>query len=202
MFQNLRKKVNSVLPDIENIYISSSNIATSTTASSNKVLNQLGLLLPTATATDHIKVPTTQWPHSDVINVNAGSKLLENNETIWEELHLLNELNSDKADKCDALISSLSESIKKRCIDLSDINVSLEIIPNIIQTIENCSTIMIEINDQCTHVENQLIQLQDLMEVLELQEKQLDRKFEMAMFKERKLGNLSTFFRSCFCGFC
>lgn len=187
MFQNLRKKVNAVLPDIENMYISSANLAPST-SSPNKVLNQLGLLIPSPSNNDHTKVPSTQWQHSDAINFNAGCKLLERNEKHWEELHLANELNAKKAETCDAMISKLTDSIRKRCIDLSDINVSLEIIPNIVQTIENCSTIMIEINDKCTQVEHQLFELEDLMEVLELQEKQLDSKFEMAMFKERKLG--------------
>lgn len=189
MFQNLRKKVNAVLPDIENMYISSTNL-TPTTSSPNKVLNHLGLLIPSPSINDSTKVPSTQWPHSDAINFNAGCKILERNETFWEELHNANELNARKAETCDAMISKLSESIRKRCIDLSDINVSLEIIPNIVQTIENCSSIMIEINDRCTEVENQLFELEDLMEVLELQEKQLDSKFEMAMFKERKLGKL------------
>lgn len=50
---------------------------------------------------------------------------------------------------------------------------------------------MIEINDKCSEVENQLYELQNLMEVLQLQEKQLDSRFEMAMFKERKLGKQS-----------
>lgn len=197
MFQNLRKKVNAVLPDIENMYISSANISPSS-SSPNKVLNQLGLLIPSPSTTEHIKVPSTQWPHSEAINFNAGCKLLEQNEKHWEELHMANEANAKKAETCDLMISTLSESIRKRCIDLSDINVSLEIIPNIVQTIECCSTIMIEINDKCTQVENQLFELEDLMEVLELQEKQLDSKFEMAMFKERKLGNWNREFNTFF----
>lgn len=192
MFQNLRKKVNAVLPDIENMYLTSSNITAPSTSSPNKVLNQLGLLIPAPINSDHTKVLSTQWPHSDAINFNAGCKMLEHNEKHWEELHAVNESNAQKAELCDAMISKLNDSIRKRCIDLNDINVSLEIIPNIVQTIENCSSIMIEINDKCTEVENQLFELEDLMEVLEMQEKQLDRKFEMAMFKERKLGKGST----------
>lgn len=191
MFQNLRKKVNAVLPDIENMYLSSANIAQST-SSPNKVLNHLGLLMPSSSSSsisnDHTKIPSTQWQNSDAINFSAGCELLDQNEKIWEELHSANESNAKKAEQCDEIISNLTETIKKRCIDLSDINVSLEIIPNIVQTIENCSTIMIEINDKCTQVENQLFELEDLMELLQLQEKQLDSKFEMAMFKERKLG--------------
>lgn len=189
MFQNLRKKVNAVLPDIENMYLSSAPSA----SSPNKVLNHLGLLIPSTStsipsSSDHTKVPPTQWPNSDEINFSAGCEMLERNEKVWEELHAANEANAAKAEKCDTLISNLSESIRKRNVDLSDINKSLEIIPNIVQTIENCSTIIIEINEKCTEVENQLFELEDLVELLQLQEKQLDYKFEMAMFKERKLG--------------
>lgn len=187
MFQNLRKKVNAVLPDIENIYLLSAN-AGSSTSPSNKVLNHLGLLVSTPSTGEHPKISSTQWPNSDAINFTAGCKLLECNEKIWEELHTANESNAKKAETCDAMIAKVSESIKKRCVDLSDINVSLEIIPNIVRTIENCSTIVIELNEKCAEVENQLFELEDLVEVLQLQEKQLDSKFEMAMFKERKLG--------------
>lgn len=186
MFQNLKKKVNEVLPEIENIYLTSTTVASA--ASTSKVLNHLGSLIPTTNSHDNLKAPSTHWPNSDAINFNAGCKLLERNENIWEQLHLANESNAKKAETCDTIISRVSESIQKRCVDLSDINVSLEIIPNIVQTIENCSSIMIEINDKCGEIENQLYELQDLMEVLQLQEKQLDSKFEMAMFKERKLG--------------
>lgn len=193
MFQNLRKKVNSVLPDIENMYLSSANIAPNT-SSPNKVLNHLGLLIPSTTVSSSVsidpRIASTQWQNSGEINFGAGCELLDRNEKIWEELHAANETNAKKAETCDELISDLTESIRKRCVDLSDINVSLEIIPNIVQTIENCSTIMIEINEKCTEVENQLFELEDLMELLQLQEKQLDSKFEMAMFKERKLGKL------------
>lgn len=192
MFQSLRKKVNAVLPDIENMYLSSSSISPSA-SSPNKVLNQLGLLIPLASSNQGIeqtKASSTKWPHSDAINFNAGCKLLDKNEQIWQEVHAMNKANAEKSETCDAMISMLSDSIKKRCIDLSDINVSMEIIPNIVETIEKCSAIMIDINNKCTEVENQLYELEDLMELLQLQEKQLDSKFEMALFKEKKLGTL------------
>lgn len=175
MFQNLRKKVNSVLPDIENIYISSS-------------LSNLSSSTPSSTSADNSKLLKSHWPNSSLVNFNAGCKLLEHNEKLWQELHSANEANAKKADQCDTMIAQLNDSINKRCIDLSDINISLDTIPNILQTLENCSTAIIDINDKCTDVERQLYELEDLMEILELQEKQLDSKFEMAMFKERKLG--------------
>lgn len=180
MFKNLRKRINTVLPDIENIY-------TSTTASTR---NTLGALTRASVSNEGIKSKLSAWSRSSAINFDAGCALLERNEKVWEELHTTNEANAKKAANCDQLIATITENINKSAIDLSDINVSLEAIPNLIATIGNCSTIMHEINAKCVDVEKQLFELEDLMEVLQLQEKQLDSKFEMAMFKERKLANL------------
>lgn len=180
MFKNIRKRINTVLPDIENIYTS--------TASSTR--NTFEALTRTSVPNDNVKSKLTTWSRSSAINFDAGCALLERNEKVWEELHMTNEANAKKAENCDQLISTITNNINKSAIDLSDINVSLEAIPNLITTIGKCSTIMHEINAKCADVEKQLFELEDLMEVLQLQEKQLDSKFDMAMFKERKLANL------------
>lgn len=194
MFQNLRKKVNSVLPDIENIYISSAN-GLSNSSSTTIIKNHFGLSLPTlsssSTSNDVRKVQRSNWPNTSLINFNAGCQLLEQNEQLWEELHLTNELNAKRAEECDLIIGQLNDSVSKSCTDLSDINVSLEMIPNILQTLENCSASIIDVNDKCSEVERQLFELEDLMDVLQLQERQLDKKFEMAMYKEHKLGKVN-----------
>lgn len=194
MFQNLRKKVNSVLPDIENIYISSANglSNSSSPTRTTTIKSHFGLSLPTlsssSTSNDASKVQRSHWPNTPMINFNAGCQLLEQNEQLWEDLHVANELNAKKAEECDSTIAKLNNFIGKRCIDLSDINVSLEMIPNILQTLANCSASIIDVNDKCTEVERKLFELEDLMDVLQLQERQLDKKFEMAMYKEHKLG--------------
>lgn len=180
MFKNLRKRINTVLPDIENIY-------TSTSSSTRYTLEAL---TRTSAPNDRIKSKISPWSRSSAINFDAGCALLERNEKVWEELHAANEVNAKKAENCDQLIANIADNINKSAIDLSDINVSLEAVPNLIKTITNCSTIMHEINAKCMDVEKQLFELEDLMEVLQLQEKQLDSKFEMAMFKEKKLANL------------
>lgn len=180
MFKNLRKRINTVLPDIETIY-------TSTTSSTR---HTLGALTRSSASNDSVKSKLSSWSRSSAINFDAGCALLERNEKVWEELHAANEVNAKKAENCDQFIATITDNINKSAIDLSDINVSLEAIPNLITTIGHCSTIMHEVNAKCADVERQLFELEDLMEVLQLQEKQLDRKFEMAMFKERKLANL------------
>lgn len=182
MFKNLRKKMNAVLPDIENMYLSNTH-STSPSAS----VNPLGIILSSVSA-ENIRSKSS-WSQSSAINLSAGCTLLNRNEKIWEDLNLHNEQNAKRAERCDFIIENITDNVNKRLIDLSDINVSLESIPHLIQTIESCSNIMHDINEKCIDVEKQLFELEDLIELLQLQEKQLDSKFDMAMFKERKLGN-------------
>lgn len=193
MFQKLRNKVNSVLPDIENHLL---NISSAATASSPlKTINQFSGFTTSTNASNAASVSSVvtatasvQWPNTKAINFNAGCTLLQRNEEIWQEIHAANESNARKAAESDRLILGIKESITKHDIDLSDINVSLEQVPQIIQTVESCSAIVMDINQKCVAIEDQLFELEDLMEILELQEKQLDKRLELAMFKERKLG--------------
>lgn len=194
MFQKLRNKVNAVLPDIESIYISSA-ASLSTVSSPLKTINPLssfatnsGKLASNDLSTAASAASSLHWPNTQAINFNAGCALLQRNEGVWKDIHAANETNASKAAECDRLISGIKESIAKHANDLVDINVSMEQIPNILRTVANCSAVVGDISRQCADVEEQLYELEDLLEVLELQEKQLDRKFEMAMFKERKLG--------------
>lgn len=200
MFRKLRKKVNAVLPDIESIYISSA-ASLSTVSSPLKTINPLSSFTTAASSSTTTTKPTTsdtitttsnsmQWPNSKAINFNAGCTLLQHNEELWKDIHVMNEQNTNKAAESDRLIYNIKESITKRSNDLDDINASLEQIPNIIGTVQKCTTSINEIHQKCLEFEENLIDLEDLMEVLELQERQLDKQLEMAMFKERKLGML------------
>lgn len=185
--------MNLVLPDIENLYLPHTTLATTTSSSSSLSTHSFGAYKgPSKTDGNRRR---TCWTNSSVINFNAGCSVLEQNERIWEELHATNECNATKAETIDKVIVNVTDNINKQIIDLSDINVSLEAIPQLVKTIEKCSNLMLTINEKCIEVEKELYELEDLMEVLQLQEKQLDKRFEMALYKERKLGERTFYFR-------
>lgn len=184
MFKSIRKRVNSVLPDIENLYLTS-NSGPSTPTTPIREPNH-----PSPKNNNRSPITSnklTGTPAPGAINLSAGCDILEYNESIWEEIHSVNEQNASKAQCVDLVIESLTNRLNKKLVDLSDINVSLEAIPNIVKTVQNCSNIMYDVNKKCTDVERGLVELENLMEVLQLQEKQLDRKLEIAMYKERRL---------------
>lgn len=188
MFKSIRKKVNSVLPDIEGLYLTGSGTATtSTTKTPTSSLREPSIPSPT-NGNLRVHSPKSNAPINGAINFSAGCDILEYNESIWEEIHSINEQNASKAQCIDLVIESLTARLKTRLVDLSDINVSLEAIPNIVKTVQDCSNVMYDVNKRCADVEKGLIELENLIEALHLQDQQLDRKLEMAMYKERKLG--------------
>lgn len=181
MFKNIRKKVNAVLPDIENLYLSGSGASTPSPSRESQQI--------TANNNAH-RINSSKLIPPSVVNLNAGCDILEYNESIWEEIHSINEQNASKAQCIDLVIESLTDRVNKKIIDLSDINVSLEVIPNLVKTVQNCSNVMYDVNKKCSDVEKGLVELENLIEALHLQDRQLDRKLELAMYREKKLSKL------------
>lgn len=182
MFENFRKKISAALPDIENLY--PSTIDTTRISTSNAA--QIFYKVPSSTNSENIE--KTKIQKTAAVNLNAGCKLIKRKEEIWKDLHAASEENVKRLQICDASVLKISDSIKKNSSSLSDIIVSIEIVPNIVQTAEKCSLMLADIREKCYEVEHSLINFNDLMENLHLQQKQLDSKFEIAMLKENKLG--------------
>lgn len=189
MFQSIRKKVNSVLPDIESLYgtATSPTTTTSTTQIGQQTSPRRSMPSPT-NSNLRLHSPKMNYPTNGAINFSAGCDILEYNESVWEEIHSMNEQNASKAQCIDLVIESLTDGLNKKLVDLSDINVSLETIPNIVKTVQDCSNVLHDVNKKCSDVERGLCELENLIEALHLQDRQLDRKLEMAMYREKKLG--------------
>lgn len=176
MFKNLRKRINSVLPDIENLQINSVSTSSPTYPVDSTSQN------------DQTRSKSAPWLQTTSINFDAGCTLLERNEKDWREIHSKNESNASKAESCDKLIKNVLKNIETSARNINEVELLLDNTQYLIQTINECSAVVIKINEACTDVEKSLFELEDLLEVLELQERKLDSKFEMAMYKEQKLG--------------
>lgn len=178
MFKNLRKRINSVLPDIESLYISSAAPSTS------------AYPIESSIPSDQLRSKSAPWLHTTRVNFDAGCTLLEYNEKDWREIHAKNETNAVKADLCDKFILNVLKNIETSARNMNEMELLLDNTQYLIQTINECSAVVLKINEECSEVERSLFELEDLFEVLQLQERQLDSKFEMAMYKEQKLGAL------------
>ena len=115
--------------------------------------------------------------------MEAGAELLETWQNNWEVIHLNNERNAKKADKCDKLIVSIKDRTLKQWNDIATLQTHIPQINNGIKDImDKLGSLESFIGD----VEISLLALEDTIDAREMQEKQLDQRFQLAMYQERR----------------
>lgn len=180
MFSDLKKRFNSVIQEGRNL---SENISASyirQTSGSPDTGNS-------AFGTNSARLSTGVIP--SCIKLTAGCSYLEEQELIWKELHDNNEINASKATAIDEQIQTIRETSIQALTDVSDLNHSLHCIPSLKDTLSKCGELTKAIHGDCLRVEQSLFEFEDLIEVLALQGQQLNHRYDMALYKEKKLGN-------------
>lgn len=182
MFTNFKRKLNSVIQE---------GITFTENVSQNLKVPSSPKFDFTSFHTQNDVSKNTKQTIPASINLYAGSEILQKNENDWSSIHSLNEENAERARVIDEKITQVKNSSDKTLTDITDLYISLTAIPNVITNLNNCVEMLGDISIKCQNLEKKLFDLEDLMEVLELQEKQLDKRFEMALYKEKKLGKFS-----------
>ncbi|KAH0952339.1 hypothetical protein HN011_006607 [Eciton burchellii] len=127
------------------------------------------------------------------VNYNAGADVLHHFQLQWNELHKFAEENAEKAQKADILISFIYEKLQHEWNNVTCLNNTLAYIPKINNAIQNLMDQIGNLQEMFEEVEGALYRLEDLNEVLDLQSRQLDHRFQLAMYKEKKLLELNNF---------
>merc|ERR1712241_1187899 len=116
-------------------------------------------------------------------DLEAGAELLETWQNNWEVIHLNNERNAKKADKCDKLIVNIKDRTLKQWNGIATLQTHIPQINNGIKDImDKLGSLESFIGD----VEISLLALEDTIDAREMQEKQLDQRFQLAMYQERR----------------
>ncbi|KAK0177933.1 hypothetical protein PV328_001929 [Microctonus aethiopoides] len=97
-----------------------------------------------------------------------------------------------KAHEVDALIGGVYEKLNKQCNSIIILNGALAAIPKINNAIQNLMDQIGTLEEAFEEVEAALFTLEDLNEKLELQNRQLDHRFQLALYKEKKLTELDS----------
>ncbi|XP_015600756.1 dysbindin protein homolog isoform X2 [Cephus cinctus] len=126
------------------------------------------------------------------VNYNAGADVLHHFQMRWNELHELAEENAEKAQQADALIASIHDQLEYEWNNVTQLNNTLAAIPKINNDIQNLMDQIGTLQELFEEVETSLFQLQDLNETLDLQSRQLDHRFQLALYKEKKLSELDS----------
>ncbi|KAJ9601619.1 hypothetical protein L9F63_000227 [Diploptera punctata] len=125
-----------------------------------------------------------------VVNYNAGADILHKFQTQWSELHQLSETNATKVQDLDALVGNLHQRFEKQWTDITNIGTTLASVPQLLNSVQQLMEQIGALQELFEDVEAALFQLEDMVETQELQERQLDHRFQFTLYKEKKLGEL------------
>ncbi|XP_017798963.1 PREDICTED: dysbindin protein homolog [Habropoda laboriosa] len=125
------------------------------------------------------------------VNYNAGADILHRFQLQWNELHELAEENTEKAQEADKLIGTIYEKLEQEWKNVTCLNTTLAYIPKINNAIQDLMDQIGTLQEMFEEVESAIYRLEDLNEMLELQSRQLDHRFQLALYKEKKLAELN-----------
>ncbi|XP_014481052.1 PREDICTED: dysbindin protein homolog [Dinoponera quadriceps] len=127
------------------------------------------------------------------VNYDAGADILHRFQLQWNELHELAEENAGKAQAADTLVSGIYEKLQHEWNSVTCLNSTLAYIPKINNAIQDLMDQIGNLQEMFEEVEGALYRLEDLNEMLDLQNRQLEHRFQLAMYKEKKLLELNNF---------
>jgi len=115
--------------------------------------------------------------------LDAGGNLLETWQNCWEELHLASERNAKAAARCDALITTVKNRSEKQWCNVTALQ---NHVPKVNKGIQEIMERLGCMESLLGDVEISLLALEDTIDAREMQEKQLEQRFQLAMYQERR----------------
>ncbi|XP_076244612.1 dystrobrevin binding protein dysbindin [Calliopsis andreniformis] len=125
------------------------------------------------------------------VNYDAGADILHRYQLQWNELHELAEENAEKAQEADKFIGNIYEKLEQEWKNITCLNSTLAYIPKINNAIQDLMDQIGTLQEMFEEVEGAIYRLEDLNEMLDLQSRQLDHRFQLALYKEKKLAELN-----------
>ncbi|CAN7992097.1 unnamed protein product, partial [Ixodes hexagonus] len=124
--------------------------------------------------------------------VSAGAELLHHYQCQWEELHGYNEANARQAEEVDVLTTSLHSQCHQQLASIQQLSVQVGQLPKLQQGVQELMKTIGELEGMFEEVELRLVGLEDIIETQALQERQLDERFKLALYGERKKGHFES----------
>jgi len=115
--------------------------------------------------------------------LDAGANLLESWQNCWEELHLASERNAKVASRCDGLITTVKNRTEKQWCNVTALQ---NHVPKVNKGIQEIMEKLGCMESLLGDVEISLLALEDTIDAREMQEKQLEQRFQLAMYQERR----------------
>lgn len=122
------------------------------------------------------------------VNFNAGADLLQHYQKQWQEFHNLNDDNAKQAEEVGRLIENLQGQCQEQSSAIQQIVIQLSQVPRLQTSVSTLMNKIGELEGIFEEVEVALFNLEDVIEMQQLQEKQLDQRFQLALHKEKRLA--------------
>ncbi|XP_033212677.1 dysbindin protein homolog [Belonocnema kinseyi] len=126
------------------------------------------------------------------VNYNAGADILHRYQLQWNELHELAEENARNAQDVDSIVAAIHEKLEHEWKSIFCLNNTLSVIPKVNDTIKNLMNQIGTLHEMFEEVEHALFELEDLNEMLDLQNRQVDHRFQLTLYKENKVSELNS----------
>ncbi|XP_051166464.1 dysbindin-like [Leptopilina boulardi] len=126
------------------------------------------------------------------VNYNAGADILHRYQLQWNELHDLAEENAKNAQNVDSLVAVFHLKLEREWKSILCLNNTLAVIPKVNETIQNLMSQIEIIQGMFEDVEHALLELENLNEELDLQNRQVEHRFQLTLYKENKVATLNS----------
>jgi len=144
-------------------------------------------LAPASVQTGHVIWSSTSPNRFKGKNLQAGGELLNDWQACWEELHLANERNIKKANRCEKVICDIRQKTRTQWSQVMTLQTLIgQSVPQVGAEIQTAMKRLSQMESLFEEVEISLLALEESVEARELQEKQLEEKFQLTMHQERK----------------
>ncbi|KAH8373352.1 hypothetical protein KR009_001514 [Drosophila setifemur] len=127
------------------------------------------------------------------LNVAAGCSLLAKYEDDWQQIHVANDENAEKAASIANQISGVQQKASNQRQIVSELNSSLAGIPSLIFQLQASSKTLRSLEEMGKQLEVELEKLEDLCEECEVQEFILEQQFQLSRHKQKKLNELEQY---------
>ncbi|KAG1655428.1 Dysbindin-A [Nymphon striatum] len=192
MFSHIKAKIQTVQQDLtDSISITKKSRSSLNNTTASFMLVALEYIKTLAFGEDRKK----QYRPSRQRNCdfNAGSEILQEYQSLWKEIHENSEKNAKTADESDRIITDICSVVEKEWTQIKQLNYEVCMLPQLTNGIQELMTKIGDIEGLFEDVHSSLINLENMIDEGKMQEKKLDERFHLAMYKERKLAEFETF---------
>jgi len=136
-------------------------------------------------------LPSNVSFHLEFVNADAGAEVLHNYTESWHRIHNATSENAEKARAIDTDLHSLTSVVERKSTDLMQLQKELRRLSVVSDELSNLITETAKLEGLCEEVESALAYLDVLCHTEDAQNIKLEQRFQLALYRERKVAELN-----------